>query len=133
MEEIPPVIIGCMHCGHSWYRHQPDPEQLEQMYSCGRSLNPGVPIQREPSAEMIKEMRRLHHLVSSSHVVSTLLDYGSSYGRWARAAAKAGFRVTAFEPSVVRGGVKSMFHLSSRMILKTFRVDTLMLSKLNKF
>lgn len=104
LDEIPPVVLGCILCGHSWYRHQPDPEQLEQMYACARSLKPGVPIMREPSVEMIKEMRRLHHLVGRSQVALTLLDYGSGYGRWARAAVKAGFRVTAFEPSVVRGG-----------------------------
>ena len=32
-----------------------------------------------------------------------LLDFGSGFGRWARAAARAGFQVHAYEPSTARG------------------------------
>lgn len=33
----------------------------------------------------------------------SLLDFGSGFGRWARAAVKEGFNVTAYEPAVSRG------------------------------
>jgi SAM-dependent methyltransferase len=39
----------------------------------------------------------------ASEVRPMLLDYGSGYGQWARAAVAAGFDVVAFEPSRSRG------------------------------
>jgi SAM-dependent methyltransferase len=97
---VPPEIVACDDCGHHWYRRQPSDEQLGRMYAAGRPLfaAPG----REPSAAMLHEMVRLRRLVA--HTTPTLLDYGSGYGRWARAACAAGFSVTAFEPSAARGG-----------------------------
>ena len=46
---------------------------------------------------MVKEMQKLKLLVGKDK--PTLLDYGSGFGRWARAAVEAGFEVIAFEPS----------------------------------
>jgi SAM-dependent methyltransferase len=103
LEEIPPVVVRCMVCGHYWYRHQPEPEQLYQMYSSGQPLTQGARPSREPSVAMIAEMARLYRLVVRGGESPTLLDYGSGFGRWARAAVKVGFCVTAFEPSTERG------------------------------
>jgi hypothetical protein len=117
LEEIPPVILGCVHCGHCWYRHQPEPEQLGQMYAVGRSLTPGVQASRVPSAGMIAEMNRLHHLVGRRGDAPTLLDYGSGFGHWARAAVQAGFAVTAFEPCMVRGSEEQVpFELTHDLV-----------------
>ena len=46
-------------------------------------------------------MRRLRCLIPGNQ--PTLLDYGSGFSRWARAAVTAGFDVWAYEPAVVRG------------------------------
>lgn len=99
----PPVVDRCSDCGHCWYRHQPEPEQLSAMYAAGRPLTAGVVPQREPTTAMLREMTRLRCLVRSLGDAGTLLDFGSGYGRWARAASSVGFRVTAFEPSAERG------------------------------
>lgn len=101
LDELPPVIMQCGACGHCWYRHQPDADRLTQMYAAGRRLLPDVKLTREPSAAMIEEMERLRGLLMKA-APPRLLDFGSGYGRWARAATIAGFTVTAFEPSVVR-------------------------------
>lgn len=104
LDEILPVVLRCKDCGHCWYRHQPEPEQLGQMYASSRPLTPNVRTSREPLATMIAEMNRLFHLVGGRHGSAlTLLDYGSGFGRWARAAVQVGFVVTAFEPSAERG------------------------------
>lgn len=100
--EIAPIILRCRQCGHCWYKYHPGPEKLGLMYASGRRLLPNVPMSREPSVHMHGEMLKLRRLVKASGSPS-LLDYGSGYGRWARAAVVAGFKVTAFEPSAERG------------------------------
>lgn len=104
LEEIPPTILSCEECGHCWYAYQPNAKQLAQMYESGRPLLSHGGVSREPSQHMRYEMSRLRKLVGK-RVASPprLLDYGSGYGRWARAAALEGFEVTAYEPSLSRG------------------------------
>jgi hypothetical protein len=98
--ELQPEIVFCSDCGHHWYLRQPSAEQLSLMYSTGRPLQPGT-ISREPTAKMIDEMRTLARL--SDKMPARLLDFGSGFGRWARAAACSGFCVYAYEPSEERG------------------------------
>lgn len=100
MNELQPEIVACDDCGHHWYLRQPSPEQLSLMYASGRPLLPGT-VSREPTSSMIAEMRRLANL--SGKTAPRLLDFGSGFGRWARAAARTGFRVHAYEPSEARG------------------------------
>lgn len=101
IEDIPPVILCCEKCGHCWYQYQPDDDQLALMYASGRRLLPDVQLSREPTSHMLHEMRRLRRLFKETQ--PCLLDYGSGYGRWARAAATVGFLVTAYEPTLERG------------------------------
>jgi hypothetical protein len=101
IEDIPPVILRCGNCGHCWYQYQPDDERLARMYASGQRLLPKVPFSRKPSRYMLREMTRFRSFFNE--LTPNLLDYGSGYGRWARAAQVAGFRVTAFEPSASRG------------------------------
>jgi SAM-dependent methyltransferase len=98
---VEPEIVGCVSCGHAWYRWQPSGEQLGNMYESGRPLS-GIPPSVQPTAGMLAEMRRVHAAAGCSSRRPSLLDYGSGFGRWARAAAAAGFVVTAFEPSSTR-------------------------------
>lgn len=100
MEELQPEIVVCSDCGHHWYLRQPSPEQLSLMYANGRRLLSGA-VSREPTQEMLAEMRRLAKLIGKEQ--PRLLDFGSGFGRWARAAAQAGFCVHAYEPSEARG------------------------------
>ena len=100
MATLQPEIVACGHCSHHWYLRQPSPEQLSLMYANGRRLLPGT-VSREPTQEMLAEMRRLAKLTGKEQ--PRLLDFGSGFGRWARAAARTGFRVHAYEPSVARG------------------------------
>lgn len=100
MVELQPEIVVCSDCGHHWYLRQPSPEQLSLMYANGRRLLPGA-VSREPTQEMLAEMRRLAKLIGKEQ--PRLLDFGSGFGRWARAAAQAGFCVHAYEPSEARG------------------------------
>lgn len=100
LDELRPEIAACDDCGHHWYVRQPSPDQLALMYSVGRPLLPGT-VSREPAPEMMAEMRRLKRL--SGKATPRLLDFGSGFGRWARAAARAGFCVYAYEPSEARG------------------------------
>jgi 2-polyprenyl-3-methyl-5-hydroxy-6-metoxy-1,4-benzoquinol methylase len=100
MAELQPEIVVCSDCGHHWYLRQPSPEQLSLMYGNGRRLLPGA-VSREPTQEMLADMRRLAKLIGKEQ--PRLLDFGSGFGRWARAAARAGFRVHAYEPSETRG------------------------------
>jgi len=97
---LEPEIVVCGHCRHHWYLRQPSPVQLSLMYANGRRLLPGA-VSREPTMEMLVEMRRFAKLAGKNQ--PRLLDFGSGFGRWARAAAKAGFRVHAYEPSEARG------------------------------
>jgi SAM-dependent methyltransferase len=100
LADLQPEIVVCSDCGHHWYLRQPSHEQLSLMYANGRRLLPGA-ISREPNQEMLSEMRRLSKLTGKAQ--PRLLDFGSGFGRWARAAARAGFRVHAYEPSEARG------------------------------
>lgn len=100
LDELQPEIVVCDECGHHWYLRQPSPKQLSLMYASGRPLLPGT-VSREPTPGMIAEMRRLKRL--SGKISPRLLDFGSGFGRWARAAARVGFRVHAYEPSEARG------------------------------
>lgn len=104
LNDVPPIVLRCSQCGHCWYNNQPSFEQINQMYATGRRLLPEVRLSREPSAPMNNEMARLRRLIPQSPQLPSLLDYGSGYGRWARAAVMAGFEVTAYEPAVTRGG-----------------------------
>lgn len=97
-------IDHCAECGHNWYYEQPGQEMLSLMYSTGRPLHvtsASAEPDRAASSIMIAEMARLKKLVKKPN--ATLLDYGSGFGRWARAGIIAGFEVTAFEPSETRG------------------------------
>lgn len=104
LDTIPLEVLGCRVCGHAWYRNQPEPDQLLQMYASGRPLASGGISTNTPSTAMQQEMRRIRHLTNSACKEPLLLDYGSGRGRWAQAAVAEGFRVVAYEPSVERGG-----------------------------
>lgn len=96
-------IDHCMACGHHWYRYQPDQEQLGAMYANGCPLkNVNVGISRNPTDTMREQMQKLLQMTRNRYRPS-LLDYGSGFGRWSRAAAVVGFDVTAYEPVVERG------------------------------
>jgi SAM-dependent methyltransferase len=97
---LQPEIVACGECGHHWYLRQPSPEQLSLMYANGRRLL-SDPVSREPTSQMLSEMRRLAKLTAKPQ--PRLLDFGSGFGRWARAAARVGFHVHAYEPSEARG------------------------------
>jgi SAM-dependent methyltransferase len=102
LEQIDVAIDGCSQCGHYWYKEQPDNEMLSNMYTKGRPLlaQKGIAF-RNATPAIIQEIHRIKKLVS--FVNPRLLDYGSGFGRWARAAVQAGFQVTAYEPSEERG------------------------------
>ncbi|HYD74992.1 class I SAM-dependent methyltransferase [Ramlibacter sp.] len=100
LEELRPEIVACDDCGHHWYRRQPSAAQLSRMYASGRPLVEAA-VSREPTPDMLVEMQRLARM--SGRRAPRLLDFGSGFGRWARAAARAGFRVHAYEPSAARG------------------------------
>jgi 2-polyprenyl-3-methyl-5-hydroxy-6-metoxy-1,4-benzoquinol methylase len=102
LRDIELVVLRCCSCDHHWYRDQPDDEQLSDMYSASRSFSGEVIIGMHPTDHMLKEMRRLRRLVRSIAAPS-MLDYGSGYGRWARAALLESFNVSAYEPSITRG------------------------------
>ena len=103
--QLQPEIVACLDCGHHWYLRQPSSEQLSLMYASGRRLLSGAVLQ-EPTKEMLAEMQRLLKLTGK--VQPQLLDFGSGFGRWARAAARAGFRVHAYEPCEARGADKPL-------------------------
>lgn len=107
LQDFEPVVRHCQQCGHYWYRYQPDPSQLAEMYAAGKPLTESGTVNREPSARMVAEMRRLRRLIPASDAQPHLLDYGSGFGRWAKAAMVAGFKVTAYEPSAERGADSS--------------------------
>lgn len=107
LSELEVAISKCEGCGHHWYREQPGEEDLARLYEAARPL---LGVQGPPpdySSHMLAEMRRLRRFVDRRSIAGrpTLLDYGSGFGRWARAAADAGFSVTAYEPSLVRGAL----------------------------
>ncbi len=95
-------VLRCEACGHHVLSHQPEQDALFVMYAAGRPLNDNAPPSRAPTPFMHKEMRRFRKLMPQAESPS-LLDYGSGFGRWARAAVAEGFAVTAYEPSAPRG------------------------------
>ena len=106
LEQLELTIDHCPNCGHYWYREQPDQLMLNDMYESGRPLHPEkAKNDRAASPKMIAEMSRLMRLAVKPE--PKLLDYGSGFGRWARAAINVGFKVTAYEPSEERGVEKS--------------------------
>jgi hypothetical protein len=112
LDTIPVEVLRCRACGHAWYRHQPEPDQLSLMYASGRPLATGAIPTKSPSPAMQQEMRRVRRLTNAAGKEPLLLDYGSGRGRWALAAVAEGFRVVAYEPSVERGGeADPPFHL----------------------
>jgi 2-polyprenyl-3-methyl-5-hydroxy-6-metoxy-1,4-benzoquinol methylase len=104
LTDLAPEIVECDYCCHHWYRRQPSAHQLSQMYACGIPLQSTV-VARKPTSAMLAEMTRLYRASGSN--TPTLLDFGSGYGRWARAASRVGFRVFAFEPSEERGSERA--------------------------
>ena len=95
-------IDKCLGCGHHFYREQPSQEMLFSMYERGQYLiSKSVSDKRHPTSSMIREMNRLKKIISVSK--PKMLDYGSGFGRWARAASQVGFDVAAYEPSRERG------------------------------
>jgi hypothetical protein len=102
-------VLGCHDCGHFWYEQQPDDDQLVAMYEAMTPLANAEPLTMDPTPRMMDEMRCLHRLIRMHGTVTgaehmpTMLDYGSGFGRWARAAAVCGFQVVAYEPSRARG------------------------------
>ena len=106
LEQLELTIDHCPNCGHYWYREQPDQLMLNDMYESGRPLHPEkAKNDRAASPKMIAEMSSLMRLAVKPE--PKLLDYGSGFGRWARAAINVGFKVTAYEPSEERGVEKS--------------------------
>src|SRR5688572_22233033 len=55
---------------------------------------------------MVRTLRQLKRLAVRK-TAPRFLDFGSGFGRWARAAAEIGFDVHAYEPSKVRGNEES--------------------------
>lgn len=104
MERLDPEIVFCRDCGHHWYLRQPSDNELSLMYASGRRLLSDT-IKLEPTTEMLSEMQRLKKLTGKEK--PRLLDFGSGFGRWARAAVRAGFCVYAYEPCEIRGTKKS--------------------------
>jgi 2-polyprenyl-3-methyl-5-hydroxy-6-metoxy-1,4-benzoquinol methylase len=104
LNEIELVINNCKNCNHHWYLNQPCTTMLKNMYAAGKPLHAtnSKTILRTPSGKMISEMKKLKKLVREES--PKLLDYGSGFGRWARAGAEVGFKVTAYEPTEERGG-----------------------------
>jgi len=102
LEVMDVAINGCPRCGHHWYREQPDNSMLSKMYAQGRPLSSSNATSlRDATPIMIREMSKLKNIVNS--LTPSLLDYGSGFGKWARAAVQVGFKVTSFEPSEERG------------------------------
>jgi hypothetical protein len=127
LSEIEPVVMCCNECGHCWYKEHPSDHQLSLMYETGTRLNHKIPLTRDPSSRELDEIRRLKTLVNQEK--SSYLDYGSGYGRWARAAVKVGFDVWGFEPSKSRGAEENipftLVHDINEIRGKTFNVINL--------
>ncbi|WP_297107207.1 class I SAM-dependent methyltransferase [uncultured Devosia sp.] len=104
LDTIELVVMHCTNCGHFWYRDQPGWEQLSEMYDATARRHAAKGVSLEPTPRSRIQLARLFRLVGKKDGVDhpTLLDYGSGFGRWARAAKDAGFAVTGFEPSTTR-------------------------------
>lgn len=128
LRDIDLAIVRCTACNHHWYLQQPDPDQLMIMYESSRSFFGDVAISREPTAEMTRQMRALRRVIAPKDR-PVLLDYGSGYGRWARAACSEGFDVYAYEPSVTRGHEEAVtftvVHHIAELANRTFAVVNL--------
>lgn len=94
------AIAACLDCPHKWYIEIPDEKTLSDMYRVARPLNNRRGAKARQSAAMVKRMMSLRKLASGKN---TLLDFGAGSCNWSRAAAAAGFSVTAFEPNDNRG------------------------------
>lgn len=99
--ELSLEVHRCMSCGHLWFRQQPDQQSLFAMYAHGQRLK-GRPAATQPSGAMVSSMTALQRLVRARSSGTSLLDFGSGSGRWARAAVQAGFDVAAYEPAPER-------------------------------
>lgn len=72
------------------------------MYNAAVPLRKVAPI--EPDARILKSVSALYKLAKLRfNEKPRLLDYGSGFGRWAKAAIQVGFDVVAYEPSAERG------------------------------
>lgn len=99
-------VDRCLDCGHHFYREQPTQLMLSTMYEKGIALIPqSINERRLPTSKMIRELSRLKKILTVPK--PKMLDYGSGFGRWARAGCQVGFDVTAYEPSKERGAENS--------------------------
>ena len=100
-------IMRCQLCKHFWYHEQPHFSELMEMYNSSVPLHPERALKiskNKPTPRMLDEMDRLYNYISnSSNIDNTMLDYGSGFGLWTKAATDVGFNVEAYEPSVSRG------------------------------
>jgi SAM-dependent methyltransferase len=106
LDELVLTVLKCDDCGHVWYHEQPDQAKLLSMYDAAVPLYPnGRPDWDDRSSyeAIIAELARVRRVCGMRSGQPTLLDFGSGFGRWPRAAVDAGFRVSAFEPSRARG------------------------------
>lgn len=112
-------VKKCSECHHLWHHTQPTFESLMEMYACSVPLNEGgVSVSHEPSRSVSSTMKSLFAFVKNNQKgAPTFLDYGSGRGKWAKAAARVGFRVWAYEPSTARSsaGVKTDFTLVNNL------------------
>lgn len=112
------VVMHCAACGHFWYRDQPGWDQLSAMYDATARRHAAKGVSLKPTSRSRIQMARLFRLVGNGGAQArpTLLDYGSGFGRWARAANHAGFAVTAFEPSATRGSEGSTHNADFELV-----------------
>lgn len=110
-------VKKCTDCQHLWQHTHPEFSSLMEMYACSVPLNENI-VSHEPSSDVVSIMENLFDLVKSRLKVSpTFLDYGSGRGKWAKAAARVGFEVWAYEPSATRSndGFKGEFTLVNKL------------------
>ncbi len=100
VSDVKPEIVRCPRCAHRWYIRHPSEKNLILMYESGKRLIPKE-LSRNPTPRIFSEVYRLRCLVDRAH--PSFLDYGSGFGRWARAASRLNFNVHAYEPSILRG------------------------------
>jgi hypothetical protein len=110
LDELAIEVMRCGPCGHHWYRQQPDQAQLLSMYDAAVPMTGGEvagDASEHREATIRNQMMRLRRACHPTEDrLPTLLDFGSGFGRWPRAAVIAGFEVCAFEPSRSRGGAR---------------------------
>lgn len=108
LSDLSLTVLSCVYCGHFWYRDRPSWQQLTAMYDATARRHDKKGVALEPTGRMKTQMQRLMRLLAKIQApgteAKTLLDYGSGFGRWARAGVDVGFAVTAYEPSASRGG-----------------------------